>query len=119
MFCKIINVTDKELYFRAIQLGIGMQRTNISRDVREDLELNRMYLPKTKRTFKGEKKKILNSKTLKSSISLDLKEFLNETDLYYLNSWEGIKKLPFKYSLSIAIAAELYQRIGFKILKKK
>ena len=96
MFCKIINVTDKELYFRAIQLGIGMQRTNISRDVREDLELNRMYLPKTKRTFKGEKKKILNSKTLKSSISLDLKEFLNETDLYYLNSWEGIKKLPFK-----------------------
>ena len=119
MFCKIINVTDKELYFRAIQLGIGMQRTNISRDVREDLELNRMYLPKTKRKFKGEKKKILNSKTLKSSISLDLKEFLNETDLYYLNSWEGIKKLPFKYSLSIAIAAELYQRIGFKILKQK
>ena len=56
MFCKIINVTDKKLYFRAIQLGIGMQRTNISRDVKEDLELNRMYLPKTKRTFKGEKK---------------------------------------------------------------
>ena len=68
-----------------------MQRTNISRDVREDLELNRMYLPKTKRTFKGEKKKILNSKTLKSSISLDLKEFLNETDLYYLNSWEELR----------------------------
>ena len=62
MFCKIINVTDKELYFRAIQLGIGMQRTNISRDVREDLELNRMYLPKTKRTFKGEKKKFLTVK---------------------------------------------------------
>ena len=33
MFCKIINVTNKELYLRAIQLGIGMQRTNISRDI--------------------------------------------------------------------------------------
>ena len=26
MFCKIINVTDKELMLRAIQLGIGMQK---------------------------------------------------------------------------------------------
>ena len=50
-------------------------------------------------------------------MSHDLKIFLHETDQYYLNSWEGIKKLPFKYSLSIAIAAELYQRIGFKIIK--
>ena len=33
-----------------------MQRTNISRDIKEDLELNRIYLPKTKRKFKGEKK---------------------------------------------------------------
>ena len=57
MFCKIINVTNKELYLRAIQLGIGMQRTNISRDIKEDLELNRIYLPRTKRKFKGEKKK--------------------------------------------------------------
>ncbi len=117
MFCKIINVTDKELYLRAIQLGIGMQRTNISRDIKEDLELNRIYLPKTKRKFKGEKKKILENKFLRLSLSHDLKVFLHETDQYYLNSWEGIKKLPLKYSLSVAIAAELYQRIGFKIIK--
>ena len=65
------------------------------------------------------KKKILENKSLRLSLSHDLKIFLHETDQYYLNSWEGIKKLPFKYSLSIAIAAELYQRIGFKIIKNK
>ena len=92
-----------------------MQRTNISRDIKEDLELNRIYLPKTKRKFKGEKKKILENKFLRLSLSHDLKVFLHETDQYYLNSWEGIKKLPFKYSLSVAIAAELYPRIGLKI----
>ena len=59
MFCKIVNVNDKKLYLRAIQLGIGMQRTNISRDVKEDLEANRIYLPKTFREFKGEKKYLL------------------------------------------------------------
>ena len=34
-----------------------------------------------------------------------------------MNSWEGIKKLPLRYSLSVGIAAELYQRIGIKIIK--
>ena len=117
MFCKIINVTDKELMLRAIQLGIGMQRTNISRDIKEDLELNRIYLPKKIRNFKGNIKDIIDNKVFKKSISKDLKKFLLITDSYYLNSWEGIKKLPLRYSLSVGIAAELYQRIGIKIIK--
>ena len=117
MFCKIIKVTDKRLFLRAIQLGIGMQRTNISRDIKEDLELNRIYLPKKNRKFRGNIKNIPENKILKKSISKDLNKFLLKTDLYYLNSWEGIKKLPLRYSLSVGIAAELYQRIGIKIIK--
>ena len=116
MFCKIVNVNDKKLYLRAIQLGIGMQRTNISRDVKEDLEANRIYLPKTFREFKGEKKKILANQNIRQSISQDLKNFLLKTNSYYLNSWEGIKKLPLRYSITVSIAAELYQRIGLKII---
>ena len=116
MFCKIVNVNDKKLYLRAIQLGIGMQRTNISRDVKEDLEANRIYLPKTFREFKGKKKKILANQNIRQSISQDLKNFLLKTNSYYLNSWEGIKKLPLRYSITVSIAAELYQRIGLKII---
>ena len=115
MFCKIININDKKLLLRAIQLGIGMQRTNISRDIKEDLELNRIYLPKIIRKYKGKKNNILKNQFLKESISNDLHKFLNKTDSYYLNSWEGIRKLPLRYSLSVGIAAELYQRIGIKI----
>ena len=118
MFCKIIKINDKKLLLRAIQLGIGMQRTNISRDIKEDLELNRIYIPKKSEDFKVIKK-ILKSKTLAKSISEDLNKFLIKTNSYYTNSWEGIKELPLIYSLSIATAAELYQRIGIKILNKK
>ena len=57
MFCRIIKVNDTKLIFRGVQLGIAMQRTNISRDIREDLEYNRMYLPREARQYKGEKKK--------------------------------------------------------------
>ena len=74
MFCKIVNVNDKKLYLRAIQLGIGMQRTNISRDVKEDLEANRIYLPKHLENLK-EKKKILANQNIRQSISQTLKIF--------------------------------------------
>ena len=80
-----------------------MQRTNISRDIKEDLELNRIYLPKIIRKYKGKKNNILKNQFLKESISNDLHKFLNKTDSYYLNSWEGIKiqYYPLRYSLSV------------------
>ena len=46
----------------------------------------------------------------------NFKNFLLKTNSYYLNSWEGIKKLPLRYSITVSIAAELYQRIGLKII---
>ena len=49
MFCKIINVKDQKMILGGIQLGIAMQLTNISRDVAEDLKMNRIYIPKSMR----------------------------------------------------------------------
>jgi len=117
MFCKIIKINDTKLIFRGIQLGIAMQRTNISRDIREDLESDRMYLPKEVRQYKGEKKNIISSKKLKEIVSEDLLSFLEQTERFYQNSWLGIRKLPFKYAVPVSIAAELYQRIGNKIIR--
>ena len=41
--------------------------------------------------------------------------FLEKTDEIYLNSWHGIYNLEKKYAIPVAIAAELYRRIGNKI----
>ncbi len=117
MFCKIIKINNSKLIFRGIQLGVAMQRTNISRDIKEDLESNRMYLPKEARQYKGAKKKIIHNNKLKKTISEDLLRFLEKTEKFYQNSWIGIRKLPFKYAVPVSIAAELYQRIGNKIVK--
>ena len=54
---------------------------------------------------------------LKKTISEDLLSFLEKTEKFYQNSWIGIRKLPFKYAVPVSIAAELYQRIGNKIIK--
>ena len=41
---KILNVSKKSSLKSAIDLGIAMQLTNISRDVIEDLNNNRSYI---------------------------------------------------------------------------
>ncbi len=118
MFCKIIKVKEKKQILGGIQLGVAMQLTNISRDVAEDLKMNRIYIPKSMRSYKNkDKKKILKNEIIKKKISKDLLVLLNEADLFYENAWSSIKVLKKKYAIPISLAAELYRRIGKKIEK--
>ena len=45
MTCPIFGVSDSNALQHADDLGIAMQLTNICRDVREDAENDRIYLP--------------------------------------------------------------------------
>jgi len=45
MMCRIFELEDQTQQARAIDLGIAMQLTNICRDIREDHERGRIYLP--------------------------------------------------------------------------
>ena len=120
MFCKIINVSDQKMILGGIQLGIAMQLTNISRDVAEDLKMNRIYIPKSIRNYKNnDKEKILSNNNIKMRISKDLLVLLKLADLFYDNAWSSIYILKKKYGIPISIAAELYRRIGKKIAYKK
>ena len=119
MFCKIIKVKDKKQILGGIQLGIAMQLTNISRDVLEDLKMDRIYIPKSMRSYKNnDKKRILSNEIIKKKISKDLLTLLNHADLFYENAWNSIKMLKKRYGIPISLAAELYRKIGEKIKQK-
>ncbi len=119
MFCKIINVKEKKLILGGIQLGIAMQLTNISRDVVDDLRMNRIYIPQSMRSYKkNDRRKILANKSIKNIISKDLLVLLKKADLFYENAWVSILELKKKYGIPISIAAELYRKIGDKIVLK-
>tara|TARA_B100001123_G_scaffold433738_1_gene559031 strand:- start:517 stop:1209 length:693 start_codon:yes stop_codon:yes gene_type:complete len=102
MMAKIFGVKKKESLQRAIDLGIAMQLTNISRDVLEDEKKNRVYL-------------IRNSK----DTMLDIKNIISKADSFYDSSFIGIKDIPLNYRFSIVVARRLYRQIGKKILQKK
>ena len=98
MMAKILNVKDKISLKSAIDLGIAMQLTNISRDIIEDSENNRFYI----------------SHNFES-----IKETLKTADLFYESSFPSIKKIPFNFRFSILVARRVYKKIGQNILNKK
>ena len=97
MMAKILDVKNKNALKAAIDLGIAMQLTNISRDVMEDAENNRSYIVK-------------NFSSIKETLKL--------ADLFYESSFASIKEIPFNLRFSILVARRVYRRIGHNILRK-
>ncbi len=98
LMAKILNVQNNDALKSAIDLGIAMQLTNISRDVVEDSKNNRFYI----------------SHNFES-----IKETLKIADLFYESSFSSIKEIPFRFRFSILVARRVYRKIGINILKKK
>ena len=98
MMAKILKVSKKQSLKSAIDLGIAMQLTNISRDVIEDSKKNRSYI-------NG------NFEEINSTIKL--------ADTFYKNSFYSIREIPLSLRFSILVARRIYRKIGYKILKKK
>ena len=98
MMAKILNVKNHNALKSAIDLGIAMQLTNISRDVVEDSRNNRSYID-------------ANFDSIRDALKL--------ADLFYESSFVSIKKIPINFRFSILVARRVYRKIGHNILKKK
>ena len=97
MMAKILKVTKKNSLKSAIDLGVAMQLTNISRDVTEDSKNNRSYI---------------NDSFAEISSTIKL------ADTFYKNSFLSIKDIPMSFRFSILVARRVYRKIGHKILNK-
>ncbi len=122
MMSKIIGVKNQNALKSAIDLGIGMQLTNIARDVFEDSKMNRVYLPAN----------WIPDITLNNLISFDTKSLekdkkisnaihkvISLSEMFYENGFAGLKYIPFSTRLGIFIAANVYRGIGIKIKSNK
>ena len=98
MMSKILKVKNKEALKGAIDLGIAMQLTNIARDVCEDKARNRQYI---------------------SHDFLAIQEIINESQIFYVNSFKSISNIPIRSRFSVIVARRVYRKIGDYILKQK
>ena len=98
MMAKILNVHKEQSLKSAIDLGIAMQLTNISRDVMEDKRNNRFYINES---FE------------------DIEATIKLSEKFYENSFYSIKEIPLSFRFSILVARRVYRKIGYKILNKQ
>ena len=117
MVCDVIGIKDPRLKYFAIDLGIAMQLTNISRDIYEDASMNRIYLPKDMinmelANYKNPTKEEINK------INSVRNALLNLANKYYESGEKGIAHLPSRTARAVLIASKLYQNIGIKILNR-
>lgn len=101
----------------AIALGVGMQLTNIARDVLEDAERGRCYVP----AQWGVTLQIMSapqSDTQREIAFSALRRLLALADDFYSFAHKGISAIPRNNRRAIRVAAALYQGIGRKILRK-
>ncbi len=122
MMSKIIGVKNKNAAKSAIDLGIGMQLTNIARDVYEDSKMKRIYLPAN--WIPNISLKNLNnpeglSLEKDEKISNAIHNVIKLSEKFYKNGFAGLKYIPLSTRLGIFIAANVYRGIGIKIISNK
>lgn len=115
MTSEVFGYTNKDAVKHAVDLGIAMQLTNILRDVGEDLDRNRIYLPKEDLERFNISEEDLFSRQVSDNFIRLMKYQIGRTREYYASADQGIPMLNRDSRLPVGLARENYSRILNKI----
>jgi phytoene synthase len=101
---QIFGYEDDDAKEYAVDLGLAMQLTNIIRDVREDLDMGRVYLPQDELTRFGVTEEDLRN-GVRNEAFLELMRFQSQRAREYFD--RGVKLLPYLSRRSRACPAVL------------
>ena len=118
MMAKVLRVESPRAFPHAIDLGIAMQITNICRDVLEDADQNRVYIPQELSIANLDPITIQDDKNQKDNAWNAIKQLLEIADVYYKSADAGMRFIPSDFRSCIFVAARLYQSIGKEILRR-
>jgi 15-cis-phytoene synthase len=109
--CHVLGAATPEACERAERLGIAMQLTNVLRDVGEDLQKGRVYLPADDLTrFAGSEQALATRRVSPPFVALMQYE-VARARMYYDAGMPGVFMLPPESRLPILIAGRLYRAI--------
>ena len=113
VMCHVMGVRDPRALKRAAHLGIAMQLTNICRDVAEDWENARLYLPRA--LFGQGLPAGPFPVQLRESARSTVRALLEEADRYYASADQGLALLGWRCALAVRTARYVYAGIGRRI----
>ena len=120
MMCHVLGVKDARALKHAAHLGIAMQLTNICRDVAEDWQLGRLYLPLSMLRKCGPG--ALNGlrvgalpESARASVTAVTRQLLARADRFYRSGDAGIPALSWRAAFAVRAARRIYSAIGARI----
>lgn len=123
MMCHVLELRDARAMRQAAHLGLAMQLTNICRDVLEDWELGRLYLPDELLARFGAPalRESLGGpfpRDARQPVSFAVRELLRLAEGYYRSADTGIPALPVRCGLAVRSASRIYEAIGSRLLAR-
>lgn len=112
LMCGVLGVRDPRAFPYAIDLGIGMQLTNIARDVSEDARRGRIYLPATLLGDIPAERIAEGSPKARPVLVRAVQALLADADRYYQSGESGLSFLPIRARFAIFMASRIYHAIG-------
>ncbi|MEM9826633.1 MAG: phytoene/squalene synthase family protein [Planctomycetota bacterium] len=108
MMCDVMRVKNPAARRHAKSLGMAMQLTNITRDVREDADRGRVYLPRIRDVDDARP----------ARVQAEVERVLALADVHYRIAGAGMHYLPGRCQIAIGVAAAVYREIGQEIRRK-
>lgn len=115
LMCPLIGADAQQGRTAAVALGIAMQLTNIARDVLEDAERGRRYLPGC---WLGELSPALIAEARpihREPVRAAIARTVELAETYYQQGESGLLLIPARNRQAIRIAARLYRAIGLRV----
>jgi 15-cis-phytoene synthase len=123
MMTHVFGISDDDALVPAAHLGMGMQLTNICRDVAEDWQRGRLYIPDELLAehgaagLAGDLGKPLSATAVRS-LAGAVRSLLALADRYYRSADRGIPALPWRAGIAVRVARDVYAGIGTQIARK-
>lgn len=119
MMARVMGVSDPEVLRRAQDLGLAFQLTNIARDVVEDADNGRVYLPAEWLVEAGlaPTAEAVADPANRIKVHAVTARLLQLAEPYYNSARDGLRGLPFRSSMAIAAARGVYREIGRKVVR--
>ena len=104
----IVGFKSHEAVPYAIKLGVALQMTNILRDVGEDYQNGRLYLPSEELDFYGITEASIAEKRVTDNWRQFMKFQIDRTRQLYKDSWKGVRMLEREGQFAIGAASTFY-----------
>ena len=120
MMTYVMGARGTDTLRRAQDLGLAFQLTNIARDVIEDAENGRVYLPAVwlREAGVGATPAAAAAPENRAAVHAAAARLVAAAEPYYDSAREGLAALPFRSALAVAAARGVYREIGRELVRR-